>query len=184
MWHIREFTKAPPSYSAAVHNLHNNNRFIGAKTTDNILITIQNKDDEERKEVSEMICNLPQHQGAPEVEIDKFNGNPLEYQYFVSMFNQVERKVSDQMRRLTTLLTFTGGEVKELIKYCIHLPPETGHETTVRLLNNRYENPHYLLASYKKEIKALPSVNPGDASLCRKFYSFVLRYKTFSKSTT
>ena len=89
------FTKASPSYAAAVHNLRNNNRFIGAKATDNILITIQSRDDEERKEVSEMICKLPQYQGAPEVEIDKFNGNSLEKQYFVSMFNQVERKVSD-----------------------------------------------------------------------------------------
>ena len=24
---------------------------------------------------------------SPKVEIDKFGGNPLEYQYFVSMFN-------------------------------------------------------------------------------------------------
>ena len=53
----------------------------------------------------------------------------------------------------------------------------------MRLLNNKYGNPHYLLASYRKEIKALPSVKPGDASGFRKFYSFVLKCKTFSKST-
>ena len=46
-----------------MYNLHNNNnnRFIGAKTTDNTSITIRNRDDEERKEVSEMICKLLQH---------------------------------------------------------------------------------------------------------------------------
>ena len=99
-----------------MHNLHNNNnnRFIAAKTTDNTSITIRNRDDEERKEVSEMICKLLQYSGAPEVEIDKFNGNPLEYQYFVSMFNQVVRKLSDQTGRLARLLKFTGGEVKKL----------------------------------------------------------------------
>ena len=53
----------------------------------------------------------------------------------------------------------------------------------MRLLNNRYGNPHYLLPSYKKEIKALPSVKPGDASGFRKFYSFVLKCETFPKST-
>ena len=51
------------------------------------------------------------------------------------------------------------------------------------MLNNRYGNPHYLLASYRKEIKALSSVKPGDASGFRKFYSFVLKCETFSKST-
>ena len=81
------------------------------------------------------------------------------------MFNQVvEKKVSDQTRRLTILLKFTGGEGKELIKHCIHLPPETGYETAVRLLNNRHGNPHYLLPSYRKEIKTLLSVKPGDVS--------------------
>ena len=100
------------------------------------------------------------------------------------MFNQVvEKKVNDQAGRLTRLLTFTGSEAKELIKHCIHLPPETGYETAVRLLNNRYGNPHYLLTSYRKELKALASVKPGDASGFRKFYSFVLTCETFSKST-
>ena len=37
-----------------------------------------------------MICKLLQYQGALEVEIDKCN--PLEYQHFVSMFNQVLEK--------------------------------------------------------------------------------------------
>ena len=69
-----------------------------------------------------------------------------------------------------------------MIKHCIHVPPETGYETAVRLLSSRYGNPHYMLASYRKEIKALPSVKPGDASGFRKFYSFVLKCETFSKS--
>ena len=44
-----------------------------------------------------MMWKLLQYQGAPGVEIDKFNGNKLEYHYFVSMFNQVvEKKVSDK----------------------------------------------------------------------------------------
>ena len=127
---------------------NNNNRFSGATITDNTSRKIKSRDDEERKGVSDMIYKLLQYQGALEIEIDKFNGNPLEHQYFFSMFNQVvEKKVSDQTGRLTRLLKFTGGEAKELIKHYIHLPPETCYETAVRLLNNRYGNPHYLLTS-------------------------------------
>ena len=115
--------KSSPSYSAALHNLHNdNNRFLGARTTDNTSRTIRSRNDGKRKGVSEMICKLLKYQGAPEVEIDKFNGNQLGCQYFVSMFNQVvEKKVIDQTGRLTRLLKFTGGEAKELVKHCIHL---------------------------------------------------------------
>ena len=146
------FAKASPSHSAAAHNLHNaNSRFIGARITNNTSRTIRSRDHEERKGISEMICKLLQYQGALEVEIDTFNSNPLECQYFVSMLNQVvEKKISDQTGRLTRRLMFTGSEAKELIKQCIRLPPETGYETDVRLLNNRYGNPHYLLASYRK----------------------------------
>ena len=43
-----------------------------------------------------MICKLFQQQGAPEVEADKFSGNPLEYQYFPAIFrgdsrNKIQR---------------------------------------------------------------------------------------------
>ena len=123
------FGKASPSHSAVVHNLHNdNNRFIGARSTNNTSRIIK-------------------------------------------------------MGRLTRLLKFTGGETKELIKHCIHLPPETGYENAVRLPSNSHGNLHYLLASNRKEIKAFPSVKPGDTSPFRKFYSFVLKCDAFSKST-
>ena len=81
---LETFAKALPSHSAAVHNLCNdNNKFKGARITDNTSRTIRSRDDKERKGVSEMmICKLLQYQGAPEVVIDKFNGNTLEYQYF------------------------------------------------------------------------------------------------------
>ena len=99
------------------------------------------------------------------------------------MFNQlVKKKVGDRKERLARLLKFTGGEAKELVKHCIHLATETGYETAMRLLNNRYGNLHCLLTSYRKEIKALPSVKPGDASGFRKFCSFVVKCETFSKS--
>ena len=99
------------------------------------------------------------------------------------MFKQVvKKKVSDQMGRLTRLLKFAGGEAKKLIKHCIHLPPDTGYESAVRLLNNKYGNPHCLLASHRKEITALPSVKTGDVSGFRKFYSFVLKCEIFLKS--
>ena len=184
------FATASPSQPLTAPFLNdNNNRFIGTSNAANISIPVNNtkscrgRNDGDDEGVSEMICKLLQHQGAPEVELDKFSGNPMEYQYFVTMFKSDNVKISDQMGRLTRLIKFTDGEAKELIRHCIHLPPEAGYETAVKPLNNRYGNPHYLLASYRKEIRALPPVKPGDASGFRNFYNFVLKCETFSKCT-
>ena len=131
-----------------------------------------------------MICKLSQQQGAPEVELDKFSGNPLEYQYFSTMFREVvERKIRDPVGRLAQLIKFTDGEAKDLIKHCIHLAPNTGYDTAIILLKKRYSNPHLLLASNRKEIKPLAPVKPGDAMGFRKLHNFLLKSETFSKIT-
>ena len=84
------FAKASPSHSAAIHDLRNhNNRLVSAKITDYTSRTIRSRDDEERKGISAIICKLLQYQATPEVEIDQLNGNPLSYQYPVSMLTQV-----------------------------------------------------------------------------------------------
>ena len=78
--------KASPLNSVTALNLHNNNnnnRFIGSKLKDNTSKTVRSRDDEERKGVSEIICKLLQYLEVPEVEIDRFSGNLLDYQYFV-----------------------------------------------------------------------------------------------------
>lgn len=71
-----------------------------------------------------MICKHFRPEGAPEVEVDKVSGDPLEYQYFSTMFREVvERKTKDTVGRLTSLIKFAGGKAKDLIKHCIHLSP-------------------------------------------------------------
>ena len=131
-----------------------------------------------------MICKFFQQQGAPEVEVGKFSGNPLEYQYFSSMFKEgVERKTKDPVGRLASLIKFNDGEAKDLIKHWVHLTPDIGYDIAIMLLNKKYGNPYLLLASYGKEIKLLVPVKPGDAMGFRKFHSFVLKCETFSKIT-
>ena len=40
-------------------------------------------------DVSKMICNLLRQQSAPDVEIDTFKGDPLEYHYFMSVLQKL-----------------------------------------------------------------------------------------------
>ena len=63
----------------------------------------------------------------------------------------------------------------------MHSTFEIGYDTAIMLLNKRYGNPHSLLASYRKEIKLLAPIETVDAISPRKFYNFVLKFKTFTK---
>ena len=116
--------------------------------------------------------------------MDKFSGNPLEYQYFSTMFQEMlERKIRDPVGRLTCLIKFTDGEAKDMIKHCIHVTPDTGYDTAITLLNKRYCSFQSLLPSHRKEIKPQALVKPGDAMGFRKSRNFVLKCETFSNST-
>ena len=71
-------------------------------------------------DIRKMMCNLLLHQTSPDVELDKFKGDPLEYHYFMSVFTEaVEKKFSNPHGRLVNLLKLTEGEAKETIKHCI-----------------------------------------------------------------
>ena len=127
-----------------------------------------------------MICKLFRRQGAPEVEVDKFSGNPLEYQYFSTRFKEVvERRIKDPAGRLIHLIKFTDGEATDLIKHCIHLAPFIRYDTAIMLLNKRYGNPLLLLASYRKEIKSLALVKPGNAMGFLRIGTYYKRQKPY-----
>ena len=71
-------------------------------------------------DIRKMMCNLLLHQTSPDVELDTFKEDPLEYHYFMSVFTEaVEKKFSDPHGRLVNLLKLTEGEAKETIKHCI-----------------------------------------------------------------
>ena len=65
-------------------------------------------------EVSKMLCKLIQQQGAPEVDIDTFSGDPLELYYFMEVLKEVvEKKIEDPREKLTRLIKYRAGEVKK-----------------------------------------------------------------------
>ena len=46
--------------------------------------------------ITEMMCKLLRQQSAPELDIDIFDGNPMDFHYFMAVFKEVvEKKVTD-----------------------------------------------------------------------------------------
>ena len=96
-----------------------------------------------------MMCRLLSQQSTPNVDIDVFDGSPLEFNYFMSIFEEmVESKVVDPKGRLTRLINYTKGEAKELVKHCIQQPTEVCYDNTKNMLMKRYGDPHRILSAY------------------------------------
>ena len=90
---------------------------------------------------------------APNVDIDMFDRNPMEFYYFMSIFEEmVESKVIDPRGRLTCLINYTKGEATELVKHCIQQPTEVCYDSAKNLLIKWYEDPHKILSAYRLEI--------------------------------
>lgn len=57
-----------------------------------------------------MMCRLFSQQSATNVDIDVLDGSSLEFNYVMSMFEElVERKVVNPRGRLTRLIKYTKG---------------------------------------------------------------------------
>lgn len=68
-----------------------------------------------------MLCRLVKEQSAPDVGREEFDGNPLNFNYFRSLFREtVGKKIDDPEGRLTRLIKNTCWEAREMVKNFIH----------------------------------------------------------------
>ena len=86
-----------------------------------------------------MMCKLLSQKSAPNVDIGMFDCNPLEFNYFMSISEEmVKSKVNNPIGRLTRLTNYTKGEAKELVKHCIQQPTKVCYDNGKNLLIKRY----------------------------------------------
>ena len=89
----------------------------------------------EDNKMGKMLCELVKQQSAPAVDIEEFDGNPLQYSYFRLMFQEVvEKKFASPQRRLTQLIKVTTGEIRELVKPYIHNNRTYGYKNAMKLV--------------------------------------------------
>ena len=131
------------------------------------------------------LCNLLKMQSAPDIDMDVFTGDPLDYQYFMSLFEElIEKKVDDPLGRLARLIKYTRGEAKELIQHCIQMPLPEGYYLAKELLQKEYGDPHKVTAAYMKELRTWKPIKGNDVKEMKKFYRFLLKCNTNRKGDT
>ena len=136
-------------------------------------------------DTTNVLCQLLKQQAAPDVEIDTFDGNPLNYFYFMALFKEaVEKKNDDPKGRLTRRIKFTSGEAKKLIQHCIQLPDLIGYKQAISLMERRYGNPHTIVAAYRREFKKWPFITLGDSAALKRFYSFLIKCQSITADIT
>ena len=118
-----------------------------------------NSKNSEQGNVIEMVCQLLRIQSAPEVDIEPFYGNALNYHNFMAIFKEVvENKINDPRGRLTRLIQYTAGEARDMIHHCIQQPSATAYKTAMMLLQKRY----------------------GDAKSFRSFHNFLMKCQSMA----
>ena len=116
---------------------------------------------------------------APTVDLDVFDGNVVEFPYFLTTFKQVvEEKVPDERGRLSRLIKYTKGEAHELVKSCVYLSQEICYERAKELLTQKYGSPFKISSEYRKQLANWPKLKANDAVAFNRFESFLLKYQS------
>ena len=129
----------------------------------------------EQSDILSAMMKLVNLQTAPEVDIDIFTGDPLEYQYFRATFNDVvENRIQDPRGRLTRLLKYTAGDAKYVIKHCIHEEEQVCFKEAIRLLDKEYGDKHLLVNLYLNKLRKWPKIPPNNPTAYKKLHRFLL----------
>ena len=117
------------------------------------------------------------------MDLDVFDGNPLEYHYFMTLFYKtVEKRIDNPRGKLTRLMKYSKGDAKEMIKHCVHKPPAQGFRNAKALLERKYGDPYNIMTMYRKEIKAWPQVKNDNADSFQKFCNFLVKCEGITQS--
>ena len=91
----------------------------------------------------------------------------------------VEKRSEDPRGRLTRLIKYTKGDLKEIIKHCVQQPAADGYDNAKKLLQQKYGNPYIIMRMYRIDIKAWPQLKNGDGG---SFHSFLVKCESITKS--
>ena len=84
-----------------------------------------------------MLGRLIKEHSAPDVGIEGLDGNPLNFNYFRSMFREtVQEQTDEPQSRLTRLIRYTCRKARELVKYFIHDRPDVGYTNAMNIWRN------------------------------------------------
>ncbi|XP_066912660.1 uncharacterized protein [Clytia hemisphaerica] len=143
-------------------------------------ITSPKRTSPEPLSTNDLLFAMLKQQEAPRVDVESYDGDPLNYAHFISVFKEaVESKIPNPRGRLTRLMKYTTAEAHEAIKHCIQLPSAYGYSSALDILKKRFGNPHLILSAYRNQIKNMQSLRFSNPKGFREFLNHLTKWQTF-----
>ena len=100
------------------------------------------------------------------MDVDVFNVNPVEYHNFVTLFHElVEKQIDDLRGRLSQLIRYMTGDLKDMIQHCIQQPPSVSYRNAKKLLDQKYGNSCNIMGVYRKETETWSQIRNVERKL-------------------
>ena len=110
-----------------------------------------------------MASTIRQGFALPKPELNKFDGNPLEFWNFIRSFeNNIEKNASDEGEKLSFLLQYCTGAARDAIKSCVTMDTKLGYRTARALLKDRFGHPYKIATAHLDKVTHGPPVKPFD----------------------
>ena len=99
----------------------------------------------------------------PKIELEPYNGNPMKYMEFFSLFEEcVAKHTSDHQVMLTRLLQYTSGEANNAIRSCSMIGGKEGYEQAMNILESRFGNGDLISESVITSIRSKKAIKTPD----------------------
>ncbi|XP_068697101.1 uncharacterized protein [Montipora foliosa] len=96
-----------------------------------------------------MALTIKQGFALPKLQLQTFDGNPLEYWNFIKSFEaSIERDAASENEKLMYVLQYTSGEANKAIKCCAVMHPSVGFQNAKKLLEERFGHPFTIASKY------------------------------------
>lgn len=123
--------------------------------------------------VTEYLVKSHKASRLPDLKIQTFTGDPLEYNSFIrSIEHGIEGRTGDNRDRLQFLLQYTSGQPHELVKSCIHMESSAGYTKAKQMLKEFFGDDFKIAEAYIKEALDWPTIKPEDGVSLQSFALF------------
>lgn len=125
-------------------------------------------------EPSSEIQTVARELNKPKADLQKFDGNPMNYTRFLRQFNaRICSNTESYEERLNYLLQFTVGEAQRIVSGYSYLDAERGYKAALEELKDRYGDPDIIAQAYVKKALDWPPVKPDSAKTLDQFAIFL-----------
>ena len=116
--------------------------------------------------------SMMQRSTLPRRELEKFDGNPLQYFVFMKGFKEtIQSHIADPAQQLRYLIDMCVGEAHETIKGCIWVgPPEEGLRQAFAVLGNQFGRREDVVAAHLQSLFQGPPLKGNEKDI-RKLYN-------------